>query len=173
MIRVFLLVVLALLLVTPSASGQAEPSRPFAWGVARAVLIDPTTYVPAVISHEAMMSDWKTSQVLFAHGWRETNPRYTVTGLPNDVPLSYDEGKDRIREVSLKVLQYSALNNALAGVGERLLISKYPHRKKLIRTLSWVERIGYASFIAYRNSADHLRQARTNRQLAREFGYAR
>jgi hypothetical protein len=120
-----------------------------------------------------MMSDWKTSQVLFANGWREANPRYTVTGLPNDVPLSYGDGKDRIRGASLKVLQYSALNNALAGVGERLLISKYPNRKKLIRTLSWVERIGYASFIAYRNSADHLRQARTNRQLAREFGYAR
>jgi hypothetical protein len=91
--------------------------------------------------------------------------------LANDAPLPYDEGKDRIRAASLKVLQYSALNNALAGVGERLLIAKYPRRKKLIRTLSWVERIGYASFIAYRNSADHLRQAGTNRRLAREFGY--
>jgi hypothetical protein len=172
MTRVCLVGALALLFVPAFASGQtAEPSRPFAWDVARAVLIDPTTYIPAVISHEAMMSDWKTSQILFRHGWREANPRYTVTGLANDAPLPYDEGKDRIRAASLKVLQYSALNNALAGVGERLLIAKYPRRKKLIRTLSWVERIGYASFIAYRNSADHLRQAGTNRRLAREFGY--
>jgi hypothetical protein len=174
MIRVLLPGVLWLLLFPSAARSQApEPARPFAWDVARAVLIDPTTYVPAVISYEAMMRDWKTSQALFAHGWREANPRFTVTGLPNDVPLSYDEGKDRIRGASLKVLQYSALNNALAGIGERFLISKYPHRKKLIRTLSWVERIGYASFIAYRNSADHLRQSQRTRRLAREFGYAR
>lgn len=173
MIRALLVGALALLLVPPSASGQAEPPRPFAWDVARAVLIDPTTYVPAIVAHEAMMNDWKTSQVLFAHGWREVNPRYTVTGLPNDVPVSYEEGKDRIRGASLNVLWFSVLNNTLAGVGERLLISKYPHRKKLIRTLSWVERIGYASVIAYRNSAVHLRQAERNRQLAREFAYTR
>jgi len=173
MIRGLVVGTLVLLLVPTCVSGQIEPSRPFAWDVSRAVLIDPTTYVPAVIAHEAMMRDWRTSQLLFAHGWREANPRYTVTGLPDDVPVSYDEGKDRIRGASLRVLEYSALNNAVAGVSERLLISKYPDHKKLIRTLSWVERIGYASFIAYRNSAVHFRQAEENQRLAREFGYAR
>ena len=47
------------------ALAQAEQSRPFAWDVARAVLIDPTTYAPALISHEAIRQDWKTSQILF------------------------------------------------------------------------------------------------------------
>jgi hypothetical protein len=150
-----------------------EPSRPVGWDVARAVLLDPTTYVPAIVSNEAMMRDWKASQLLFAHGWLESNPRFTITGLPNDVPVSYDEGRRRIHHTSWRVLQYSALNNAVAGIGERLLISRYPHRKKLIRTISWIERISYASLIAYRNAADHFRQAEENRRLAREFGYTR
>jgi hypothetical protein len=173
MIRTLLFGALALLLIAPSASGQAEPSRPFAWDVARAVLIDPTTYVPAIVSNEAMMRDWKTSQVLFAHGWHEANARFTITGLPQDVPVSYDEGRRRIHQISWKVFQYSALNNTAAGIAERLLIQKYPRRKTLIRTISWIERISYATVITYRNSAVHLRQAAENRRLAREFGYAR
>lgn len=174
MIRALVFSALVLLVMPASAVSQtAEPARPFAWDVARAVLIDPTTYVPAVISHEAMMSDWKTSQPLFRHGWYESNPRFTLTGLPNGLPVSYTEGARRIQHASWKVLQYSVLNNAAAAVGERWLVSKYPHRKTLIKTLSWIERIGYASFIAYRNSADHLRQASENRRLAREFGYLR
>jgi hypothetical protein len=170
-----LLGVLTLLLAPAVAAGgePAEPSRPFAWDVARAVLIDPTTYAPAVISHAAMMSDWKTSQVLFAHGWYEANPRFTVTGLPGDVPVSYNEGQRRIRSASWKVLQYSLLNNAAMGVGERWLASRYPHRKTLITTISWIERIAYASILTYRNSAGHLRQAGDNRRLAVEFGYTR
>ena len=174
MTRAFLAGVLALLLIpSPARSQQPESSRPFAWDVARAVLIDPTTYVPAIVSNEAMMRDWKTSQVLFAHGWYETNPRFTITGLPSDVPVSYDEGSRRIHHISWRVLQYSVLNNAAAGIGERLLIQRYPRRKTLIRTLSWIERISYAAFITYHNSAQHFRQAENNRRLARELGYAR
>ena len=171
----WLLIGLFALVLTPSSAGSqtTEPARPFAWEVARAVLIDPTTYVPAVIVHEAMMSDWKTSQVLFAHGWRESNPKFTVSGLPNDVPVSYSEGDRRIHGASLKVLGYSVLNNAAVDIGARLVTSRYPHRRTLIRTVSWIERIGYASIIAYRNSASHVRQSKENRRLAREFGYAR
>jgi hypothetical protein len=90
------------------------------WDVARAVLIDPTTYAPALVAHEAMTRDWKTSQVLFAHGWMERNPRFTASGLPNDVPVSYGEGNRIIHRASLRVLQYSVLNNAASGIGERL-----------------------------------------------------
>ena len=154
-----------------SASAQAEERRPFAWDVARAVLIDPTTYAPALISHEAIRRDWKTSQVLFAKGWLEKNPRFTISGKANDVPVSYDEGTRRILRTALTLVQYSALNNVGAGVAERILVTRYPHRKTLIRTLSWVERIAFASILTYRNSADHIRQASNNRRLAREYGY--
>jgi hypothetical protein len=158
-------------LAPASAFAQADTPRPFAWDVARAVLIDPTTYAPAVISYEATQQDWKTSQVLFAHGWLEQNPRFTISGRPNDVPVSYGEGTSRIRGVALTMLQYSAVNNVSARVVERLLVARYPHRKKLIRALSWAERIAFASLLTYTNSADHIRQASTNRRLAREYGY--
>jgi hypothetical protein len=160
---------IAFLVLPPVAYGQAdEARRPFVWDVTRAVLIDPTTYVPAAVSYEAMLQDWKTSQVLFARGWVEANPRFTVSGRPNDVPVSYGAGKRRIGLVALDVLRYSAGHNMAVGVAERIFIGRYPAQKKLIRTISWIERIGYASFITYRNSAEHFRQAGANRRLARE-----
>jgi hypothetical protein len=155
------------------AQAPAETPRPFAWDVARAVLIDPTTYAPALISHEAIRQDWKTSQVLFANGWLEENSRFTVSGRANDVPVGYDEGASRIRRNALTILQYSAVNNVSARIVERLLVVRYPQRKRLIRALSWAERIAFASFLTYSNSADHIRQASANRRLAREYGYTR
>jgi hypothetical protein len=164
------IVVLAFMPVVASAQLQ-ETGRPVAWDVARAVLIDPTTYAPAVISYETIHWDWKTSQVLFAHGWVEANPRFTISGRPNDTPVTYVAGRRVIRGTALSILQYSVVNNLAAGISARVLASRYPSHKKLIRTLSWIERIGFASFVTYRNSADHVRQARTNRRLAREYGY--
>jgi hypothetical protein len=174
--RVFIAAML-LGLVPASALAQDPPQavepRSFAWDVARAALIDPTTYAPALISYEAIRQDWKTSQVLFANGWLEENPRFTVSGRANDVPIGYDEGASRIRRNALTILQYSAVNNVSARVVERLLVARYPHRKRLIRALSWAERIAFASLLTYNNSADHIRQASTNRRLAREYGYTR
>ena len=165
------IVLIVLGLVPGEVWAQSEERRPFGWDVARSVLIDPTTYVPAVLSHEAMRRDWKTSQVLFAHGWVEMNPRFTVSGLPNDVPVDYQEGTSRIHRASLTILYHSALNNVGAQVTERLLVARYPRRTTLVRTLSWVERIAFASILAYRNSADHFRQVSINRRLASEYGY--
>ena len=95
----FRAVLTAIVLVFASAlaSAQTAERRPFAWEVARAVLVDPTTYAPALISYESMRQDWKTSQVLFAYGWLEQNPRFTISGRANDVPLGYSEGSSRIR----------------------------------------------------------------------------
>ncbi len=169
-VRMFILATV-LSFAPASALAQAEQRRPFAWDVARAVLIDPTTYAPALISYKAIQQDWKTSQILFDNGWVEQNPRFTVSGKVNDVPVSYNEGTRRIRGAALTMLRNSAVNNVGARVAERLLIARYPHRKTLIRTLSWVERIAFASVITYRNSVDHLRQASANRRLAREYGY--
>ena len=167
-----ILIAATILALAPLVSfAQTEERRAVAWDVARSVLIDPTTYAPAVISYESMLQDWKTSQVLFSHGWLERNPRFTVSGRRDDVPVAYGEGASRIRGAALRVLQYSALNNAGVGIVERLLVARYPRRKTFIRTLSWVERISFASLLAYSNSADHLRQASVNRRLAREYGY--
>jgi hypothetical protein len=170
--RILIVAMLLGLAPVPAAAQEPEP-RPFAWDVARAVLIDPTTYAPALISYEAIRQDWKTSQILFANGWVEQNPRYTVSGRANDLPISYEEGTRRIQGAALSVLQYSAANNVGIGVVERLLVARYPHRRTLIRTLSWIERVAFASLLTYRNSADHIRQASINRHLAREYGYTR
>ena len=169
--RTFIAAIMLTLLPTASARAQPDEPRAVAWEVARAVLIDPTTFAPAVISYCAIRQDWKTSQVLFANGWVEQNPRFTISGRANDVPVSHGEGTRRIRVAALGVLQYSAANNVSVAVVERLLVTRYPHRKTLIRTLSWVERIAFASVLTYRNSAEHLRQASSNRRLAREYGY--
>lgn len=174
MTLVLVLIVAVLLpLTSVSALAQAERPRAFAWDVARAVLIDPTTYAPPLISYAAIRQDWKTSQILFANGWLEQNPRFTISGRPNDVPVGYDEGNARIRNAAFGLLQYSTGNNVGARIVERMLIARYPHRKTLIRTLSWVERIAFASILTYHNSAGHLRQASDNRRLAREHGYMR
>jgi hypothetical protein len=165
------LTAIVLVLAPALASAQTEERRPFAWDVARGVLVDPTTYAPALISYESMRQDWKTSQVLFTHGWLEQNRRFTISGRANDVPLAYSEGTSRIRGAALTVLRDSAVNNLSARIIERLLVARYPRRKNLIRTLSWVERIAFASLLTYINSADHLRQASSNRRLAREYGY--
>jgi len=171
-LRIF--IVATLLGVLPAmALAQTDEDRSFAWDVARAALMDPTTYAPALISYKAIQQDWNTSQVLFTNGWLEQNPRFTVSGKPNDVPVSYDAGTKRIRRSALTVLQYSVVNNLSTLVVERVLIARHPRHKTLIRTLSWVERIAFASALTYRNSADHLRQASTNRRLAREYGYTR
>jgi hypothetical protein len=164
------LLLMVIVVIPCGVYAQDEDSpRPLLWDVARAVLIDPTTYVPAAISYEAMMQDWKTSQALFARGWVEANPRFTVSGRPNDVPIGYAAGKGVIGRIAVNVLQQSAVHNVSAGLVERLLISRYPARKKLIRVASWMERIGYASLVSYRNSAKHFRQAALNRRLAREY----
>jgi len=169
-----LVLVVAATGLAPGAYGQSnQESRPFAWDVARAVLIDPTTYVPAIIFHQAMREDWSTSQVLFAHGWLEQNPRFTRSGLPNETPISYDAGKGIIARDALTLLGTSAVHNGIVGVAERLLIQRHPQRRKLIRTISWIERIAFASAFTYRNAGVHLRQSDENRHLAREYGYIR
>ena len=159
-----------LLLLTPFATAQESP-KSIVLDVVRQVGLDPTTYAPALIAFEGMSQDWKTSQVLFEHGWLESNPRFTISGRAHDIPVPLDIGRQQIREQALTVLQYSIVNNVAAAVSGRLLIARYPSHRKLVRTLSWVERIAFASIVAYRSSAGHFRQARNNRLLAQQYGY--
>ena len=73
------------------AAGSPHDSS-LALDVTRGVLLDPTTYAPAAILYTSMRLDWKSSQPFFARGYVEANDRYTISGLPHDVPVSFALG---------------------------------------------------------------------------------
>jgi hypothetical protein len=166
------LVLLTILILTPAvASAQSDTGSNIVWDVTKAVIFDPTTYAPATLTYTSMKMDWNSSQPLFRNGWVEQNHRFTVSGRPNDLPVSYAEGNKRIRQMALLHLQESLVNNVAANVFERVLADKYPQHRKLFKVLSWVERIAFASYVSYAASANHFRQTERNRQLAVQFGY--
>ena len=163
---------LSVMIAIPAiASAQDETDTNVFWDVTKAVVFDPTTYAPATLSYTSMRADWDSSQPLFRHGWIEQNHRFTVSGRPNDRPVSFAEGNNRIRNMALLHLQESIINNTAANVFERVLAGKYPQHRKLFKVLSWVERIAFASYVSYAASANHFKQAERNRQLAIEYGY--
>ncbi len=166
------LVLLSMLILTPAiASAQSDSDSNIVWDVTKAVVFDPTTYAPAVLSYASLKMDWDSSQSLFTHGWVEQNHRFTISGRPNDLPVSYADGNRRIRRMALLHLQESLINNVAANVFERVLADKYPQHRKLFKVLSWVERIAFASYVSYAVSASHFKQAERNRQLAVQYGY--
>ncbi len=166
------LLLLSMMILTPAiASAQADTDSNIFWDVTKAVVFDPTTYAPATLSYTSMKMDWDSSQTLFRHGWVEQNRRFTLSGRPNDVPVSFAEGNSRIRHMALLHLQESLVNNVAANVFERVLADKYPQHRKLFKVLSWVERVAFASYVSYLASASHFRQTERNRQLAIQFGY--
>jgi hypothetical protein len=166
------LALLLMIVLTPAiASAQSETDSSFFWEVTKGVVFDPTTYAPATLSYTSMKMDWDSSQTLFQHGWVEQNHRFTISGRPNDVPVSYGEGNKRIRRMALLHLQESLINNVAANVFERVLAERYPEHRKLFKVLSWVERIAFASYVSYVASASHFKQTERNRQLAIQHGY--
>ena len=167
-----LYVLLSVIALLPAAvSAQSENDTNVVWDVTKAVVFDPTTYAPATLSYLSMKADWDSSQTLFRNGWVEHNHRFTISGRSNDLPVSFAEGNRRIRNMALRHLQESLINNVAANVFERVLADKYPQHRKMFKVLSWVERIAFASYVSYAASANHLKQARRNRQLAIEYGY--
>ena len=164
-------VLLTMLILTPAlASAQDTDSNVF-WDVTKAVVFDPTTYAPAALSYSSMKMDWNSSQTLFRNGWVEQNHRFTMSGRPNDLPVSFAEGNQKIRNMALLHLQESVINNVSANVFERVLAQKYPQHRKLFKVLSWVERVAFASYVSYAASANHFKQYERNRQLALQYGY--
>jgi hypothetical protein len=153
------------------AAAQEERDSPFVATLAKQIVFDPTTYAPALIAYDATMRDWKTSQPFFQNGYLERNPRFTLSGLPNDQPLSYDAGRRVILKDALVHLQLSAVHNVTSRSLERMLLGRFPEKRKLIRVLGWVERTVFASYLAYELSHKHYRQASDNERLAREYGF--
>ena len=166
------LALITMMILTPAiAAAQSETDSNVFWDVTKAVVFDPTTYAPATLSYTSMKLDWQSSQTLFRNGWMEQNHRFTVSGRPNDVPISFAEGNKKIRTMALLHLQESIVNNAAANIFERVLAEKYPQHRKLFKVLSWVERIAFASYVSYAASANHFKQTERNRQLAIQYGY--
>ena len=133
------------------AETSAEPS--FGVDIFKRVVFDPTTYAPAVIAYTSYRLDWDSSQVLFQHGFKEVNPRLTVSGFPLGDPISYQAGNHRILGDALRVLGTSLINNFIENVFEPALLESDPDHRRFIRTLGWIERITFASYLTYRTSA--------------------
>jgi hypothetical protein len=171
--RSILFGVAAFLLAAPRAgvaqSGTPDSDRPLLREVASRVALDPTTYGPTVVVYTARQLDWSSSQALFTHGYLEANPRYTVSGRPNDAPIGYAAGNRRIARETLGLFGWSAANNATAATIEGLLIRRTPRHRRLIRTLGWIERTAFASYWGYRLSKPRFEQWRANERVAREL----
>jgi hypothetical protein len=152
------------------AQDQQQPPSPLA-GIVKEVMLDPTTYAPAVIAYDATMRDWNTSQPFFRNGFMELNPHFTVSGMPNGEPLSYADGKRRILSDAFATLGVSAINNFTDRIFERKLRERFPNHRKIVGAVSWIERLSFGGYLSYALSAAHYRQAQANQSLARQLGY--
>lgn len=132
---------------------------------------DPTTYVPAVMAYTATRLDWKSSQVFFEHGFLEHNPRFTLTGFPDSVPVGYGEGNRLILVDALVDVEVSCANNVTSALVERWLNGRYPEHRRLVRTIGWAERIAFGAYLTNARASSHFRQWRENTAQARAFGF--
>jgi hypothetical protein len=154
-----------------TAAPPIMSERPFSfWSLTKDVALDPTTYAPSVLSYTSTRLDWDTSQVFFRNGYVEDNPRYTATGLAHDTPMGYNAGNRKILGDTMTILGGSLAHNYTERLFERYLMEKYPDHRKLVRTIGWIERIGFSSYWSYRLSAAHFRQWQANDRLASQLG---
>jgi hypothetical protein len=155
--------------VVSSICPREDPG--FVGDITKRLFLDPTTYAPAVIFFPSQYLDWASSQPFFRNGYMERNYDFTVSGRANDVPVSFGAGNRKIVRNTLVNFSTSVLHNAAENIFERELIERYPERRKLIRTLGWIERVAVSGYLAYYTSAPHYRQWRENERLARQLGY--
>jgi hypothetical protein len=162
----------ALLLATCGSARAQSVERPsVVGGAVKSAALDPTTYAPAAVLYQAMMLDWKSSQALFAHGFVEDNPRYTVNGFAHDVPVSFGAGKTRILRDALMTVPAMFVNNAASQLIERSLVQRHPEHQKALHVLGIVQRISLSALISYRLSSVHFQQWQTNVRMAQQLGY--
>jgi hypothetical protein len=134
-------------------------------------LLDPTTYAPAGMLYVSSQLDWKSSQPFFAHGDVEENPRYTITGLPHDTPLSYSAGNKQLITDALSVASVSLVNNTIAHFTVDAMAIRNPEHRKLWKALGWIERAAVASSLSYVLSVQHFHQWQQNEHIATQRGY--
>ena len=99
------------LAATSSAFAQDRAGTSFVRNVVKKVILDPTTYAPAIVAWGATRLDWRSSQIFFQNGWLEHNRRFTVSGHGDDIAIGYAAGNRRILTDALSNLQFSAVNN--------------------------------------------------------------
>lgn len=168
--RTFTAVLAMTMLATPLTVSAQEPHSSFVADVAKHVVLDPTTYVPAILGYDSTMRDWNSSQPFFRNGFVEHNPQFTASGLPNDTALSYDAGRKLILSDFVTNLEVSIANNVVDSMFERALIDKYPNHRKLVRAIGWIEKGAFASLVSYRLSASHYQQWQQNERMATQLG---
>jgi hypothetical protein len=144
---------------------------PLAEEIAKKTLTDPTSYAPATLLYVSSRLDWDSSQPFFKRGSLEENPRYTISGLPHDVPLSYGAGNRRILMDALSILPISFANNAVSRVAQTALTERDPAHRRRWAVLAWIERTAVASALSYELSVRHFRQLQQNERVAAQLGY--
>jgi hypothetical protein len=147
------------------ADSAERERRPLLNETIARVLKDPTTYALPPIVYATHRLDWDSSQKLFAYGYLERNPKFTLTGRIDDVPISHAAGKRRIVRASAATIGRSMLNNGICAIVEHKMIERAPHRRKLIRTLGWIERSLVTSYWTYRLTHNQVAQWRDNERV--------
>ena len=166
------IVLLAFVVLVPvRAFAQSSDQSSLLADTFKRVVFDPTTYAPAIVAYDATMRDWNSSQAFFRNGYFERNERFTINGRPDNAPISYAAGRNQILTDALINLQISVANNVADQVFERMLVNRFPEHRKLVRTLGWIERISFASYMSYRLSDAHYRQASENIARAQQLGF--
>jgi hypothetical protein len=162
-------IVCTLFFVPCEAFAQERDPSHFGHAI-KATVLDPTTYVPGILVYDSMIRDWDTSQPFFRNGFIEQNARYTRSGRPNDLAISYEDGRRRILMDSLAVVGVSAVHNVSTQLFEQAMRERYPEHRKLVTVLWFLERSAVASLMAYQWSGPHYRQWRKNQQQIAELG---
>jgi hypothetical protein len=151
-------------LVIDTRSSRAE-SRPLFSETFSRVFKDPTTYALPPIVYAAHRLDWDSSQKLFAHGYLEANPKFTLTGNVDDLPISHAAGNRRILRYSASMVGRSVLNNSICAIVERRMIERHPQKRKLIRALGWIERGLVTAYWSYRLTHNQVAQWQDNERV--------
>ena len=152
---------------TTSDLGQ----RPLLVDTFSRVVKDPTTYMTPFVVYTAHRLDWDSSQKLFAYGYMEANPKYTISGRADDVPIGYAAGKRKILRYSLSTIGNGLVNNAACAIVERQLIERNPEHRKLIRTLGWIERGLFNAYWADRLSRNQRLQWQDNNRVLADLRF--
>ena len=166
-----IVIALTTLVASAPVSAQDQDHASFLPDVVKKVILDPTTYAPAIVAWGATRLDWRSSQIFFQNGSVEHNARFTVSGRGDDIAMSYAAGNRQILSDAMANLQISLINNATARVIERMLLRGRPNHPTLVRTIGWIERSAVASYVSYRQSARHFRQWQENERRAQQLGY--
>jgi hypothetical protein len=147
------------------ARAAGAESRPLFSETFSRVFKDPTTYALPPIVYAAHRLDWDSSQKLFAYGYLEANPKFTLTGRVDDLPISHAAGNRRILRYSASMIGRSILNNSITAIVERRLIERHPEKRKLIRALGWIERSLVTAYWSYRLTHNQVAQWQDNERV--------